>query len=279
MTPLDCRAARRRLQAFHDDELSVSDQIAVNAHLERCRECCLSLRDLRALGAALRTVPRGAARLSNDEAAAFTAAALGRLSAEHDASIASRLRLLFDDLHLVYAGLGAALATLACVVAVLTMMRLATDERPDSLAGMVGLLATPGTGSNPAAIDGEMQTRWNARFRQANETAEQDAVFALSAVVTHEGRVRTIEHTRNGRRPDGTASADDAELIEALLDGVSRARFASETDAGSLAQGMVWLVTRTTVRATKSPALELRIPAPKRHAASPHGDRLGPIGV
>ena len=54
MTPLDCRAARRRLQAFHDDELSVSDQIAVNAHLERCRECSLSLRDLRALGAALR---------------------------------------------------------------------------------------------------------------------------------------------------------------------------------------------------------------------------------
>ena len=205
MKPLDCRATRRRLQAFHDQELPVGDQIAVDGHLERCDECRLSLRDLRRLSAALRTAPRGRAHLSNEEAAAFTNAAVSRLTAERDASLASRVRLLFDDLHLVYAGLGAAAATLACVVVVLTMMRLATDERPDSLAAMVGFLATPGTTGNPAVIDGEMQTRWNARFRQANESAEQDAVFALSAVVTREGRLRTIEHARGAGRPDGTA--------------------------------------------------------------------------
>jgi ribosomal protein L11 len=38
-------------------------------------------------------------------------------------------------------------------------------------------------------------------------------------------------------------------------------------------------VTRTTVRATKVQALDLRVPAAKRQAASPLGDRLGPIGV
>jgi hypothetical protein len=272
MKSLDCRATHRRLQAFHDQELAVGDQIAVDVHLERCDECRLFLRDLRRLSAALRTIPRGRARLSNEEAAAFTNAAVSRLAAERDQSLASRVRFLFDDLHLVYAGLGAAVATLACVVAVLTMMRLATDERPDSLAAMVDFMATPGTSGNPTAIDGQMQTRWNARFRQANETAEQDAVFALSAVVTREGRLRTIEHARSARRSTDAADAaqlDDGELIETLLDELSRARFATESDAGPPASGMVWLVTRTTVRATKSPALDLRIPPAKRQAASP----------
>ncbi|MFI5302604.1 MAG: hypothetical protein ACHREM_31330, partial [Polyangiales bacterium] len=265
-------------------ELSVGDQIAVDVHLERCDECRLFLHDLRRLSADLRMMPRGRARLSNEDAAAFTVATVSRLSAERDQSLASRLRFLFDDLHLVYAAVGAAVATLACVLAVLTMMRLATDERPDSLAAMVDFMATPGTTGNPAAIDGQMQTRWNARFRQANETAEQDAVFALSAVVTREGRLRTLAHARSARGPEGArqdaAQPDDGKLIEALLDELSRARFASDSDAGLPASGMVWLVTRTTVRAAKSPALDQGGIRPvKRQAASLLAEMSRPVRV
>ena len=39
MKPLTCAAARRRLHAFHDGELPVADQIAVEAHIDRCDEC------------------------------------------------------------------------------------------------------------------------------------------------------------------------------------------------------------------------------------------------
>ena len=46
MKVLSCAAARRRLQAYHDDELSVGQQIEVDAHLEWCGECTAALEEL-----------------------------------------------------------------------------------------------------------------------------------------------------------------------------------------------------------------------------------------
>ena len=84
MKALTCPATRRRLQAFHDRELSVTDQIAVSAHLEWCDHCASLLDDLRLLRDALHAIvpPRGA--LSNEEAAGFNAAVVNRLKAETD---------------------------------------------------------------------------------------------------------------------------------------------------------------------------------------------------
>jgi anti-sigma factor RsiW len=53
MTPLSCARARRRLQAFHDRELGVSDQIAVSAHLDWCDACANALAELDAVRSAL----------------------------------------------------------------------------------------------------------------------------------------------------------------------------------------------------------------------------------
>src|SRR5258705_787420 len=107
MKPLDCQTARRRLQAFHDQELSAGEQIAMTGHLERCDECRLSLADLRIVRAALRTEQRGYARLSAEEAAAFTTTTITRLKAERDASFPGRMRLMFEDINLGYVWLGA----------------------------------------------------------------------------------------------------------------------------------------------------------------------------
>ena len=46
MKPLSCAAARRRLQAFHDRELDVRDQIAVGSHLQWCDQCAAALAEL-----------------------------------------------------------------------------------------------------------------------------------------------------------------------------------------------------------------------------------------
>jgi len=108
--------------------------MAVTGHLARCAECQLMLEQLRLLGSTLQASLKGRAWLSHEEAAAFTGAVVGRLEAERQASVFLRARLLLDDMHVVYACLGAAVATLACVAVVLTMMRVSTDERPDSLA-------------------------------------------------------------------------------------------------------------------------------------------------
>ena len=39
MTPLSCASTERLLQAFHDRELPVAQQIAVASHLEWCDRC------------------------------------------------------------------------------------------------------------------------------------------------------------------------------------------------------------------------------------------------
>src|SRR5207244_100398 len=97
-------------------------QIAVQGHLDWCDACSGWLADIQFVGATLRGGAPGRERLSHEEAAAFIAAVIGRQSAEADASWLPRLQRMFDDMHLVYAGVGAAAATAACVVIMLGMM-------------------------------------------------------------------------------------------------------------------------------------------------------------
>jgi hypothetical protein len=265
MRSLSCATARRRLHAFHDRELAVSDQIAVAAHLQTCRACRDALADLEFLGSSLRTVAVGRATLTRDEATSFHAGVVSRVKAERDASLVARVRSLFDDMHLVYAGVGAAVAGMICVVIMLGMMRFATRERPDSLAAIVGFLATPGSNANAIAIDAASHARWTARFQAATENAEQDAVFTLAAVVTHEGRMTDLDRLRaRGRTP----AAEQAKLIEGLMDVVSRARLEPlQADGLPAAASMVWLVTHTTVRPSDNThTLDLVLPAKKRAA-------------
>ena len=61
MKPLSCVAARRRLSAFYDGELTVAEQVAVDAHLRRCRACADDLAGLRDVGDMLRARSAAAA--------------------------------------------------------------------------------------------------------------------------------------------------------------------------------------------------------------------------
>ena len=276
MKVITCAAARRKLQAYHDRELAVGDEIAVASHLEWCSECAETFADLRRVSAALRTIAPGRQALSREEAAGFTAAVVSRMDAERDQSFLVRIRDMFDDMHLVYAGLGAAVGTAVCVVVVLSMLRfasfgrpdatLASDGRSDSLAAMLDVLATPGSSADAMAIDEASHARWAARLQAAHETAEQDAVFALDAMVTRDGRLANFHRLRTRGRKD------ELNLIEALSNTVTRARIdPGSVDASQVAANstMVWLVTRTTVRPSKSITVDLPLPptAKKRTVA------------
>jgi hypothetical protein len=79
--------------------------------------------------------------------------------------------------------------------------------------------------------------------------------------VTRDGRLTSVH-------PLGTsglkARREEANLIDALVDEVTRARIEpGATDATPAApqNSMVWLVTRTTVRASKSIGVDLELPA------------------
>jgi hypothetical protein len=266
MKLLTCTATRRRLNAFHDRELPISEQIAVSAHLEWCDDCAAALADMRDVGLALQAGSHGRAVMTNEEAAVFTAVIVSRMKAERQASIGTRVQMLFEDMHFIYAGLGATGATLVCIVIMLGMMRFATNERPDSLAAIVTVLATPlecEPGVDPSAS--ACHERWTGRFQRANETAEQDAVFTLESMVTRQGRLASLELLRGGRH----AAAADAKLVEGLLDVVSRARLElpQNPPLSDLAR-MIWWVEHATVRASSKPPEDL--PLPKKRAESNH---------
>lgn len=259
MKAFTCAATRRRLDAFHDRELPIADEIAVGAHLEWCAECAAESAEIRSVGTALRTIAPGRAALSNEEAAGFSVAVVTRLKAEHDASIATCVRLMFDDLRLLYVGVSATVASAMALMALMGMMRFATDARPDSLAAILNVMATPfGCDASTSEIPDAMvcRARWVKSFQRAYEAAEQETVFTLDAVVIREGQLADFAVMRASRHE--TAS-NQAEAIGELLDSVSRAR--SNPQSTAFLGNFVRIVARETVRATK-PAVDLPLAKP-----------------
>jgi len=264
MKPLTCAATRRRLQAFHDRELTVADQIGVSSHLEWCDECAAALADLRTLASALQTLAPGRAA-AVDEAGSFERAVLNRVKAEREVSFVAQVRDMFDDLHLVYAGLGAAAATVVSIVITLSMMRFASAERPDSLAAILGVLSTSvGCDSVTDLIDGGGCSRWQEQFQRANESAEQETVFALDAVVIDKGRLADLERLRSHRHRQGAEA--QIETIEGLMDSVYRARLDTQTPQLAVTGNMLRVIERATVRANANKPLDLQLPPGKKRA-------------
>jgi hypothetical protein len=252
MRQLNCSAAARFLQALHDRELKVSDEIAVGAHVASCERCAAALAEVRAVGSMLSALSASRIALNGETAVAFNQTVVSRFKAEDNASFLAHVRDMFDDIRLVYAGLGAAMATVACVVIMLGMMRFATNERPDSLAAIVTLVATPLECETIDVADSAgCRAKWEARFKSANESAEQESVFALDQVVTHQsGHLANLEVLRTGRR----AAAGRARTIETLIDSVTRLRLEGAPTLGVALPGSVlWLVEHATVRASIKP--------------------------
>lgn len=260
MTLLSCTTALQQLQAYYDDELAVAEQIAVSAHLDGCERCRAALSELEDLGGLLRASAPGRTPLSCDEAATFASTVVNRAHVEDAASLVSWARELFDDRRVPYSALGATVATLACLVIMLGMMRFGAGDRTDSLAGMMNLLAEPVAPEpiviRPVIVDARVMMPRALNFYSATEGV--DSVLALSGVVTREGRVSSIEvNDGNG----GIAMASmDAKRLESLVDAVSRTRFEPVMKEGAPVEvNMVWFVAQTTVRGVG-----------RRHLDGPH---------
>jgi hypothetical protein len=256
MTPLSCAAVLEQLEAFHDGELPVDRQIAVSSHVDQCESCGSALAEVEALGSVLRVAAPGRAVLHGDEAAVQVSAIVNRIKVENDASLAMRVRELFDDRHVLYAGLGAAAATVACLVIMLGMMRFATKERSDSLAGMMNVLSVPVVEEHPLVIrpivvDARvmMPRALDSMFSNGDF---DDEVLALSGVVTTEGRLANLAVLDANSDADMPMAASDAKRYQSLVDAVSRVQFEPVMKEGSpVAVNMVWFVANTTVRGRK----------------------------
>lgn len=246
-----CRTVRRQLSAYRDGELPVAEQIAVEAHVRACRACANAVAELDEIGTLLR---RGVASESEDQPlAGLAATVVSRVKAEREQSLRGWTERVFEDMHFVWAGLGAAGATVACVAIVFGIFYYATRERPDSLRGVMAAMSIPaGSNENPLQVDGRMlmpsATDGDA-FPEAVLPDEDESVFALAASLTREGRIANLELLHAEATGGNPRSAQREKEILTLLDSISKARFEPARYGNApVAVNMVWLYTQLTVR-------------------------------
>lgn len=247
MLTLRCDEVRPRLSAFHDEELSFADRIAIADHLEACPACRLEAADLMDISRAMRDTARsddiawipGLGRLQGDM--------LERWNAEERASLGCRIRALFDDPRRS-ASLG--LSVVASILLALSAFILGGQNpirHPESLRV---ILTTPSPDAR--MVDIYLPRTWVELPRVDAEAAMPAALatldagddqVAFAALVTAEGHLEDLQYlVQNGQ------STKHKELSN-LLNAAATARFAPARVAGApVSFNVVWLVANTTVR-------------------------------
>lgn len=242
-----CDEVRDRLEAYHDGELPMDEQVAIQGHLNECVGCSLAVAELSELSTSLRQLAAELPSRGTHQPPDFLAGVLERIGVEEQQSLGAQVRSLFQDMHLVWAGLGATVATIVCLVGSVSVMHAASTERPDSLAGVISFLANPGSNANPMPLDVEMlmpRARPDAVFEMSQE---EEGVLAFAAVVTREGRVSNLAVLDTQSR---TAMRVKPEVVLAMLTEASQAQFEPALARGGrpIAVNMVWILTSTTVK-------------------------------
>src|SRR5688572_8115198 len=275
-----CEYAREHLDGFVDGELAVDEQVAVESHLRWCRTGAARIEDLQLIGASIRLgslAPRG----DDEESRTIShvqASVLIRVRAEEEMSFASRFRDMFTDMRLLWPALGATSAVTVGLALALSVLHSTTLERPESLATMIESLAEPGGERNPLMPGNSARVdRLFLRYVDSDRAGgismpralddgtvfesipEQDATFAVAAVVSRDGRISNYEllkSERSGRQ--GGNLLDDVEMLDAKL---RQSRFApAQTPVGrAVAVNMVWLIVNLTVQTPPEPRA-IRVP-------------------
>ena len=279
---LDCRAAQELLEPFVDGELAVNDQVALESHLRWCSVCAARVEDMQLIGASLRVTSCAlrAADEADDSLTSVQSEVLTRIQTEREHSMWIQLRGMCDDMRFFWPAVGASFALVACLFVAVTVVSLTSDENPDSLAGMIQLLANPGSDANPMRLDGAMAAPPRALGDEGLALLPgDDVVVALAAVVTREGRVSNYEvlfsERASVRRHD---TAVERGGVNSVFDAVKQSRFspAQAVDGAPVAVNMVWVLARTTVKASAQASIDpapLRlVPAPRPAAAAPKHD-------
>ena len=248
MTVMTCAAVRQRLAAFHDDELPVQEQIAVQSHLHDCQPCREELCDgYEAVTTALRLA---AAPGPADDWTGLQPGVISRMRAEANEAWPARLSRMFDDMHLVWIGLAATAGTVLCGAIVLGMLHFASPERDDSLRAMIAVMAAPsGSNLNPASLDDLMIQAPTVpedgvvRASLERSGSEGELMLAFSAVITREGNISGVEvlGDARGRRQ-----------VARFIDEISRGRLEpARYGTDPVAVNLIWFVEHMTVKATK----------------------------
>jgi anti-sigma factor RsiW len=259
MKRLSCADVSRRVSAFCDGELPIEEQVTLGAHLRVCAACSSTVAEFRDLGDALRAGTAAMAAIRADALHDMQADVLSRLRVEREESVPAQVSRAFEDMRLGFAALGSTVATVVSILLIIGIFYFGPrGERPDSLAGMMETLGANSAGTDSRVL---MPRTMTADGVSASLPNDGDAVFALSAIVTRNGRVANLELVLS-EQPTGA----DRERVMRLLDQVSRARFEpARMDGSPVAVKTVFLVAHTTVRA--------KMPVTPKQSAMPAAQR------
>ena len=268
MHVLSCDRVREDLAAYHDGELPMQERVLIQSHLQECVACRLEAVSLDDLGDALRTMAGAVPGRRDGDSGRITGAVLERIRVENQLSLTTRVRGLFDDMHLVWAGLGASVATLFCVFASAGVLQAASQERPDSLAGIISTIVAADNGDPMRLAPTVIENRALLDTTEAWQSTGGDAELMLSAMVTREGRIQNLEVLEEQAR----ALHVKPEVMLAMVEAASRARFERQAGTQPGAINVVWLVTTTTVKGR--PDYDLYLVSPPRWSTEMIGPRL-----
>lgn len=262
MIPLvGCESVRDRIDAFVDGELPVGEQVVVETHLRSCRACETRVDDIRMVGALVRAHTRVATPDESRRLATFTGQVLARTNSEWTPRVS--WRQAFSEGIVLWPVVGATVALAICVSVAAALLHVTSTERPESLAAMIDALSHPGSERNPMRLDGAMFIpRAVDAVVALDEIGGDDAVLALATVITRDGTIGTYELLDSAMTmPASARSTHDG--LAVMLGAVRQSRFAPAQAPGGrvVAVNMVWLLAKTTVRAS-GPAVDLTVPLP-----------------
>lgn len=265
MKTISCEQAQEHLPAYRDGELSLDDQICVRAHLAGCARCASEAEMLGQLGAAIRTASLRRVDSMNDALGSVHARVVARIQAEQpQRSTARRLRD-FDDGHLLWAAAGAAVATFACILAILGVMRMSLREAPYSMAAVLGAMADPGSNRNPLMLDSRvlLPRADPDAFMPSPLANPGEGWLAVSAVVTREGNVRDVVVLPS---PSMRAESEERDILD-VLGAAAQTRFEPARAGGTpVAVNVVWLLAHTTVVGKEHEMVPTPVPAAIRRS-------------
>ena len=259
MLTRSCEYVRAELSAFCDDELPVSECIAIADHLETCASCRLEASDFHAISKALHAAARhedvalmpGLSRLQAD--------VLERFDAEEKASLGRRIRDLFDDPRRASASVGVSIAASLCLAFGAFVLAQSPIRHPESLKAVMTQsersrmvdIYLPSTPVELPRADAE------AVMPAAVLNRDRGEEVAYAALVTADGRLEEVEYLgERGRRSQPATH----EQLSQLLNAAATARFEPARIAGlPVSFNVVWLVAHTTVRAPLRAYVHVRV--------------------
>ena len=146
-----CEVGARRARRVPRRRAAAGLQLLVREPPRDCAGCGSKSTGSKRCAAACASVPTARRKAPPDS---WTSSVLEQVKVERQLSWHTWLLGVFDDMHLVWPALGATAAVVVCLLASAGVMQATNEQRPDSLAGIIGYLASPGSNVNPARIDG-----------------------------------------------------------------------------------------------------------------------------